>query len=72
MKKLIGLILIAAMFASCSSQHYEKNIDKKVTHIGVKGVIEIEVDSCEYVFYKYGYGGGLSHKGNCKYCAERE
>lgn len=26
----------------------------------------IVIDSCEYVYFKSGYGLGLSHKGNCK------
>ena len=37
----------------------------------------IVIDSCEYLISSYyGYGGNgsygyMSHKGNCKYCAER-
>ena len=32
----------------------------------------IEVDGCEYILIYGLNGGGLTHKGNCKYCAERE
>lgn len=34
----------------------------------------IVIDSCEYLYTGDGksyYGGGITHKGNCKYCAER-
>lgn len=31
----------------------------------------IEVDNCEYLIGTQGYGGYLTHKGNCKYCEER-
>lgn len=44
--------------------------DDKMTSLRV-----IVIDSCEYLIGKYytGYNGYgyLSHKGNCKYCAER-
>lgn len=36
--------------------------------------IVITIDSCEYLYIKnaeFFDGGSLSHKGNCKYCAER-
>lgn len=35
----------------------------------------IVVDSCEYILgYTHSYNGGpvLTHKGNCKFCAERQ
>ena len=35
------------------------------------GISVLTIDSCEYVWVKRGYSGGLSHKGNCKFCAER-
>ena len=31
----------------------------------------IEIDSCEYLIRSTQYYGFMSHKGNCKYCAER-
>jgi hypothetical protein len=33
-----------------------------------KGFYQITVDSCEYIFQRRWF----THKGNCKYCAERE
>ena len=36
----------------------------------------IVVDSCEYVVYGESYGrgaaGGITHKGNCKFCQQRK
>jgi hypothetical protein len=37
-----------------------------------KSVKIIEIDSCEYVQVGVGYDRSLAHKGNCKFCAERE
>ncbi len=31
----------------------------------------IEIDGCEYLIGTHGYGGFMTHKGNCKFCAER-
>lgn len=36
--------------------------------------VVITIDSCEYLYIEnseFSDGGSLSHKGNCKYCAER-
>ena len=32
----------------------------------------IVVDSCEYLYKRSGYRGYFAHKGNCKYCIERQ
>ena len=37
-----------------------------------KSVKIIEIDSCEYVQVGVSYDRSLAHKGNCKFCAERE
>ena len=57
MKKLFLLVLTAMMMVGCDSN--------KLYELQSYGIQTI--DSCEYVtgYYK------LSHKGNCKYCAER-
>lgn len=47
----------------------ESKIQKQYTYI-------VEIDSCEYIVYDkgqgYGGAGGICHKANCKYCAERK
>jgi hypothetical protein len=72
MKKLFLLPILAILFA-CNSPHYESatpeqeaSMKKTVYGGGMSAVVVIEVDGCEYVFYKAGYAGGLTHKGNCK------
>ena len=85
MKKIFILSILFAMI-SCSEQP-DTNIyhDAKSTDDVYKVVISsssipidlqvVVIDSCEYLIgHEYagyrGYGY-LSHKGNCKYCAER-
>ena len=82
MKKI--LILTAILFAmiSCSSEQPYTNIYHEVERTNdvynVNGeccLRTVVIDSCEYLIGRkcrgyYGYGF-LSHKGNCKYCAER-
>ena len=62
-----------------SQKNYELGIDTP-KYLIVKGkavsqytqrIEVLVIDSCEYVGYLYGYGAVLSHKGNCKFCAER-
>lgn len=31
----------------------------------------ITIDSCEYLFGRWGYASVLTHKGNCKFCKQR-
>jgi hypothetical protein len=57
MKKLLLLALTAMMMVGC-----DHNKLYKLHDYGIQ-----TIDSCEYVI---GYCK-LSHKGNCKYCAER-
>lgn len=32
----------------------------------------ITIDSCEYLYKRSGYRESIAHKGNCKYCAQRD
>lgn len=71
-----SLLLVAVIFCSCEPSNNEQQ--NKVEAIKVndyevssQGVQILTIDSCEYVWCKNGYGAGLTHKGNCKFCAER-
>ncbi len=65
MKHLVLLLIIAAALTGCRAQ-------PKVTHDRDNDAFAIiEFDSCEYIMRCEGYAGYLAHKGNCKYCAER-
>jgi len=59
MKKLILLTLTALIMAGCKVS-VETN-PKANYHV-------ILLDSCEYVYNVY----GLAHKGNCRFCEERD
>ena len=61
---VVGYMLVAVLFSGCGNG--EKSIN------GVKYETEI-IDSCEYIVRYNGYQKGylFSHKGNCKFCAQR-
>lgn len=63
MKKLILLALLAVIMAGCGSDIKYTKHQTTTQSVGV-----FEYDSCEYItIYQ-----GVSHKGNCKYCAQRD
>jgi len=77
----IGLaILFLFVLNSCSKKSNEYDINGNIktmnygnaTRIDCGYLYEFQYDSCEYVFVKFGYGGGLTHKENCKFCKERK
>lgn len=63
MKKIIPLALAALIMVGCdyTPTHHTTSDGKRVVFI----------DSCEYIKYSNGYGVHYSHKGNCRFCAER-
>lgn len=63
MKKLILLALMTIMIIGC----VERNPDGSISSEKSISMITNTIDSCEYITWGY----GMSHKGNCKYCAER-
>jgi hypothetical protein len=65
MKKLILLALITLMMVGCVEKESNDNI---AVNTGAYNPHTSIIDSCEYV--KWGYG--LSHKGNCRFCEERD
>ena len=73
--KAFFILLVMCCFFSCSVSTSENkkatasNIDDNV--VKNQGIQILTIDSCEYVWVKNGYGAGLTHKGNCKYCAKR-
>lgn len=86
MKKIFILSILFAMI-SCSKQldtnvYHEVERTNDVYKVNVISISDyptnlhvVEIDSCEYLIgsrYETSKGFGyLSHKGNCKYCAER-
>ena len=66
MKKLILLVFISLVVVGCISDDEEAKIYEN------DGFATLTYDSCEYTFKTTGYKGFLAHKGNCKYCEERD
>jgi hypothetical protein len=61
-------VLVAVIFCGCE--------DRPPMQTEVRGTDErnyqtIVIDSCEYLIRQNGHVGFMSHKGNCKFCAER-
>lgn len=64
MKKLILLALTALVMVGC-----EEIVD--TDYHTREGLRVCTIDSCEYIHYSVGWGPEYTHKGNCRYCAER-
>ena len=67
------LLLVVVIFCGCGSndsKQQRKQLNKvQEVEYGTSQVLEI--DSCEYIVWNYGYAGGMVHKQNCKFCTER-
>jgi len=75
MKKLFILLTIL-LTAACSSTNSSStkiiSIPNNSPVYKIKGtpIYLVVLDSCEY--YYAGFGNGLTHKGNCKFCKQRK
>jgi hypothetical protein len=57
---------------SCIKAHEPKLVTKEYAKVDVLSPEVVVIDSCEYIQYKSGNGyRHITHKGNCKFCAER-
>ena len=63
MKKLILLTLLAVITAGCIENGSEISKSSKI-------FVDVTYDSCEYVVSNA--TERMAHKGNCKFCAERD
>ncbi len=68
--KSILIILGLMLLVGCYPDRQELEA-AQLAHLKT-GIKIIEIDSCEYVVYHVHYAGGITHKGNCKYCEERK
>jgi|APSaa5957512622_1039677.scaffolds.fasta_scaffold23190_4 hypothetical protein len=69
---LLAIIIVASLAGCNKSENATKTeIQKKPEVVTVVVVVE----GCEYVLYQqkdsYAGMGGLTHKGNCKFCEEK-
>lgn len=68
-KTLIILILI--ILYSCETKNV--NIQSTETKINGRPIQIYVIDGCEYIGNVYGgHGDWATHKGNCKFCIQRE
>jgi hypothetical protein len=58
--------LLALTVVGCVSERSPRVSGQTLESSFTGNISVVVVDSCEYVFVKSGYGGGLAHKGNCK------
>lgn len=66
MKHLILTLLL--LLCSCSNEPYQSQNPKNPSLLNMKIV---EIDSCEYIQYHVYAYEAITHKGNCKYCTQR-
>lgn len=65
-----GYILICiTLFYSCTCNDSKK--EKLPTDADLTDMKVVVIDSCEYIQYHTYMYESITHKGNCKYCAER-
>ena len=69
MMKII-IIIIAVLAASCAKVQNDRDFEVTGTS-AAESVKIITVDSCEYITWNSGYGGGICHHENCKFCKQR-
>ena len=63
-------ILVAVIFCGCETINV--TVEETITRINGRHISIYVVDSCEYIGNIYGgHGDWATHKGNCKFCAER-
>jgi hypothetical protein len=69
------VLLVAVIFCGCGSDNPKQQEEQKplnqIQSIETGYVQVVQIDSCEYVIWNYGYAGGIVHKQNCKFCVER-
>lgn len=66
----VYVLLVAVIFCGCESKNVI--VEQTSTTINGREMIIYIIDSCEYIGTVYGSNADvLSHKGNCKFCAER-
>ena len=62
---IVGFLFIFYSIQRCNNAHSDFPTEKGV------GFNTIVIDSCEYLIGGSSYQGYMAHKGNCKYCKER-
>lgn len=70
MKTTYYLLLLSIIFCGCETKN--TTIEETTTTIRGREMKIYTIDSCEYIGCIYGSSSDvLTHKGNCKFCSER-
>lgn len=64
------LVLAALALSGCTPNNFKQSGEVARSGSG-EPVYVYEIDGCEYIGYIGGRTSWASHKGNCKFCAER-
>ncbi len=64
------ILLCAVLFSSCVCDE-SKNNEALQNNADLTDMKVVVIDSCEYIQYHTYYHESITHKGNCKFCAER-
>jgi hypothetical protein len=65
------VLLVGVIFCGCD-ENKNVTVEQTTTTINGREMKIYTIDSCEYIGTIYGSNADvLSHKGNCKFCAER-
>ena len=67
---ILSVILIVGLSSCAKPNLNEEPTDYIIDELGNTFKI-IEIDGCEYIYFKGGDKLGIAHKGNCKFCKER-
>lgn len=74
MKYLWATLLLVVVACGCNSKA-EVVVDGPTHKLRTYGadyeIREFEYKGCEYLVVGQGHGQSITHKGNCKYCLER-
>ena len=80
-KNIVIVLFLICLVVACGESTTKDKPKKASTRIenGIPNVLTpdgdfhvYDIDSCEYITYRIGSNGGLlTHKGNCKFCKER-
>lgn len=61
------VLLVAVIFCGCETTVKKTDMEEQYNGFPVQIVV---IDSCEYIYVNVDIRS-LTHKGNCKFCAER-
>jgi outer membrane lipoprotein SlyB len=65
-------LLVAITLIGCINGDTPTDQNQRIIENSFASTISVlTIESCEYVWVSVGHAGGLSHKGNCKFCIER-